>query len=275
MVESPPPPAPAPKPASKPAAPKPAPAPAEPEPYITTTPVGASLHATTTVAMGISAESLTKRGFMLLEDGDWKKAADKFDSALDIDPEFARAYVGLLCIELKITSEMNLVNQSKPLAELANFKKAIRYASPEYRVTLETYNQLISHRITEQNQNAELEKQKQEQHKQDEKRRKATEEQNKILEEQQRKAEERARAEEEQKRLYEAEANLSPEEKAERRRVEIKRREEEQERLNAGEQEFRRKQKEWMKKGLCYYCGGKMTLLKKCKECGKSSLSSF
>jgi hypothetical protein len=266
-----------PKAISQPPKPKAAAAPVqEPadEPFITTTPVGATLHSTTTVAMGISAESLTKRGFMLLEDGEWKKAGDKFDSALDIDPEFARAYIGLLCVELKIKSETKIVNTNTAIENLTHFKKAVRYASPEYRTKLETYSHIIQDRLAEQGDvggdtapavqtaqtasvNPELLK---EPSKDEEEKRKAYNE--------------KRQAEEEEKRKAEAEAKLTPQQQAERRRAAKQLEAEEEARKNAEEQEYRRRQKEWQRKGLCYYCGGKLTLTKKCKECGKSSFSS-
>ena len=50
-------------------------------------------------AAGPTVESLLKRGQMLLEDGEWKRAGACFDQVLDLDPECAQAYVGKLCGE--------------------------------------------------------------------------------------------------------------------------------------------------------------------------------
>jgi len=43
-----------------------------------------------------SIEPLMKRGWLFLEDADWKQATDYFNKVLDIDPEHAPAYIGML-----------------------------------------------------------------------------------------------------------------------------------------------------------------------------------
>jgi len=45
-------------------------------------------------------ESLMKRGWLLLEDSDMKQATEYFNKVLDIDPEYAPAYIGILSAEL-------------------------------------------------------------------------------------------------------------------------------------------------------------------------------
>ena len=64
----------------------------------------ASNAASTTMAAP-SVESLMKRGWLLLEDSDWKQAAKYFNKVLNINPEYAPAYIGKLCAELNVTSE--------------------------------------------------------------------------------------------------------------------------------------------------------------------------
>jgi alpha-tubulin suppressor-like RCC1 family protein len=54
-------------------------------------------------------ESLMKRGKLALEDSNWKQADEYFDKVLDIDPEYAPAYIGKLCAELKVQKEERLV----------------------------------------------------------------------------------------------------------------------------------------------------------------------
>lgn len=115
------------------------------------------------IPAGATAESLIKRGFLFLEDLDWLSANDYFDYALDIDPEFAQAYVGLLCVELKAKSELELINQNRPFTEKQNFKKAIRFADEDYKITLEKYNTTIQERIEEKKRIAEAKQKKEEQ----------------------------------------------------------------------------------------------------------------
>ncbi|MDR2531790.1 MAG: hypothetical protein LBC82_03000 [Oscillospiraceae bacterium] len=267
---------------------EPPPAPAvKKEPFITTTPVGTAEAYGATSTIGATPESLTKRGFSLLEDGEWEKAGDKFDSALDINSEYAPAYVGLLCAELKVTREANLANQNSLLSARANYKKALRYSTAEHRVRLETYNHIIEHRLEEQEDSQEQERRKQEQQRLNQERERLNQEQERLnqekekllqtqkLEQEQILAELRRREqEEEDKRMQEEEKRTLDEERsqqAELRRAEKQKQDEEEQRLIEEEQEFRKNQKTWIKKGLCYYCGGKLTITKKCKSCGKTS----
>jgi len=236
------------------------------EPSIVTTPMEESATAGHTAILGISAESLTKRGFAFLEDSEWAKAGEKFDNALDINPEYARAYIGLLCVELKATCEANMANQDIVLTEKSNFNKALRYASDDYKTALESFNRIIVNRHKQREEA--LRRQEEE-----EKRQEAEEE--RRLAEKRRKLEEDARLKEEEKKKAEEELKKKEKEQrelqAEQRRAEIKLKEAEEQRLIEEEQEYRKNQREWQKKGLCYYCGGKLSLLKKCADCGKKS----
>jgi len=97
-----------------------------------------------------SVESLMKRGKLFLEDSDWKQADEYFDRVLDIDPEYAPAYVGKLCAELEVCKEDLLAGNKKTISELNNFKKAVRFADAKYRAKLEGYNKSILERIVEE-----------------------------------------------------------------------------------------------------------------------------
>jgi hypothetical protein len=99
------------------------------------------------VTSGANAESLTKRGFIFLEDSEWGNANLYFDSALDIDPEYAKAYVGKLCVKLQLGSEEELAECEHLLDNDADFKKAIRYADDVYRKALDEYNAAIKDRL--------------------------------------------------------------------------------------------------------------------------------
>ena len=84
---------------------------------------------------------LMKRGNLFLEDSDWQQATTYFDRVLDIDPEYAPAYIGKLCAELKVKNEESLGDYEKPIADFGNFKKAVRFADTEYKATLERHNE--------------------------------------------------------------------------------------------------------------------------------------
>ena len=93
-----------------------------------------------------SIESLMKRGYLFLEDSDWTHASEYFDKVLDIEPEFAQAYIGKLCVDLSIGNEMNLLYCNKVLDDMPNMKKALRFADTEYRARLVGYLEGIRQR---------------------------------------------------------------------------------------------------------------------------------
>jgi hypothetical protein len=66
---------------------------------------------------------------------------------LDIAPEYAPAYAGKLCAELKVRNEDGLGDYEKPIAEYNSFQKAVRFADEEYKVTLEGYDEKIRERL--------------------------------------------------------------------------------------------------------------------------------
>jgi tetratricopeptide (TPR) repeat protein len=51
-----------------------------------------------------------KRGWAFLEKSDWKQADKCFNKALELDPKHASAYVGKLCVDLKVCSEALLID---------------------------------------------------------------------------------------------------------------------------------------------------------------------
>jgi tetratricopeptide (TPR) repeat protein len=85
------------------------------------------------------AMSLYRRGMSFLQDGDWTQAAEYFDRALDIDPEYASAYTGKLCAELQIYTEQGLEEHNVPISEMPNYKKALRFADTAYHAKLGEY----------------------------------------------------------------------------------------------------------------------------------------
>jgi hypothetical protein len=109
-------------------------------------------------------ESLMKRGNLALEDSDWHKADGFFDKVLDIDAEYAPAYVGKLCAGISMVNmnwvkndsfayvikmEPDLARYYKPFDDMPNYQKAIRFADETYRAQLEEYNSAIKKRVEE------------------------------------------------------------------------------------------------------------------------------
>ncbi len=77
---------------------------------------------------GAGLQSLLKRVFIFLEDGDFKSADEYCEKVLDIDPENALGYLGKLMAELKVKKRENLQNCEKPFSGSASYKKILRYA---------------------------------------------------------------------------------------------------------------------------------------------------
>ena len=97
-------------------------------------------------------ESLLKRAFMFLEDGDWSAADEYCEKVLDIDPENARAYLGKLMAECRACRLEDLQNCRQPFDGNGNYNKVLRFAEPKLIETLKGY---IAH-INERNENARL-----------------------------------------------------------------------------------------------------------------------
>ena len=95
-------------------------------------------------------ESLLKRAFMFLEDGDWDSADEYCEKVLDIDPENARAYLGKLMAECRACRLEDLQNCEQPFDDSGNYNKVLRFADSKLIETLKGY---IAH-INERNENA-------------------------------------------------------------------------------------------------------------------------
>ena len=88
-------------------------------------------------------ESLLKRAFMFLEDGDWSAADEYCEKVLDIDPENARAYLGKLMAECRACRMEDLQNCEQPFGDSGNYEKVLRFAEPKLAETLKDFNSYI------------------------------------------------------------------------------------------------------------------------------------
>lgn len=66
-------------------------------------------------------EALLQRGMLALEDGDWDKAKEFFNRALDLDAQYAEAYLGLAMIDLYVKSKNEL--QEKYVSPLSSCRE--------------------------------------------------------------------------------------------------------------------------------------------------------
>lgn len=97
-----------------------------------------------------TTSALLRRAELYLEDKEWSIASDYYENVLDIDPENAHAYVGLLMVSLKITKESDLEKSTEAFEQHKHFLKAIRFADIEYKALLQKYcNDNIYYRAQE------------------------------------------------------------------------------------------------------------------------------
>jgi tetratricopeptide (TPR) repeat protein len=86
---------------------------------------------------GPGVMSFYKRGVIFLEDGDFAQANDYFEKVLDIDPEYAAAYIGKMCVELEQRTtdgiQQACLEKNILINETANYAKALRFASDAER----------------------------------------------------------------------------------------------------------------------------------------------
>ena len=108
---------------------------------------------TITASVGANKESLLKRVFIFLEDGDWESADEYCEKVLDMDPETAEAYLGKLMAELHVKKQQELADCEQAFSDSNNYHKVIRYGNDALKNTVQGY---IEH-INTRNENARLE----------------------------------------------------------------------------------------------------------------------
>lgn len=84
--------------------------------------------------------ALMKRGYSYLEDHEWENAKACFEDSLDVDPENAQAYIGILLSELHIMRENDIMQSPSSFADNYYYQKALRFAKGEYKQIVANYN---------------------------------------------------------------------------------------------------------------------------------------
>ena len=85
-----------------------------------------------------TVQSLLKRAFMFLEDGEWDSADEYAEKVLDIDPENSEAYLAKAMSDLKKRSRSSM-NDASGIALNANIQKALRFGSDSLRSEINGY----------------------------------------------------------------------------------------------------------------------------------------
>mgnify|MGYP004576381419 FL=1 len=92
-------------------------------------------------------ESLIKRAFLFLEDGDWNSAAAYCDSCLDKDPELAEAYLGKLMAEIHVHSVEELGQHGAALSRSKYYGKILRFGNEELTAQLLQISEKVQENI--------------------------------------------------------------------------------------------------------------------------------
>ena len=85
-----------------------------------------------------TVQSLLKRAFMFLEDGEWDSADEYAEKVLDIDPENSEAYLAKAMSDLKKRSRSSM-NDASGIALNANIQKALRFGSGSLKNEINGY----------------------------------------------------------------------------------------------------------------------------------------
>ena len=92
-----------------------------------------------TTSANATTDSLLKRAFMFLEDGNWKSAEEYCEKVLDINPECAEAYLGKLMSSTHSRRKSDLVNYENELEKNPNYQKILRFGNEALKKELAEY----------------------------------------------------------------------------------------------------------------------------------------
>jgi tetratricopeptide (TPR) repeat protein len=93
-----------------------------------------------------NAAPLLKRAFIFLEDGNWREANEYFEKVLDMEPENAKAYLGKLMAEIKVSKQENLKDCAQPFEDNGNYQKILRFGDDALKEELSGYITYIKER---------------------------------------------------------------------------------------------------------------------------------
>lgn len=93
---------------------------------------------------------LLERAFLFLEDGNWESADTYCEKVLDIEPKNARAYLGKLMAELRVSKEEDLAYYKVAFDNRNQYQKVIRFADEELRKKVEEYASIVNDRIEQE-----------------------------------------------------------------------------------------------------------------------------
>ena len=87
-----------------------------------------------TIQQGLgNAEALLQRGFIALEDKEWKTANVFFENVLNIDAKCSFAYLGKAMAEYGIEKKENILDHIFRIQESKNYQRAVRFGDHEFK----------------------------------------------------------------------------------------------------------------------------------------------
>ena len=84
-----------------------------------------------------NTSAMVMRGQFALDDGDWVKADEYFERALDENPQDAKAYVGKVLVGLRLSAVEQINDHFVKLEGDKNYERAIRFSTGTDRMQLE------------------------------------------------------------------------------------------------------------------------------------------
>lgn len=94
----------------------------------------------------VKIQTLLRRVYIFLEDGDWESANRYCEKVLDNDPENAEAYLGKLMAKHRVPKRELLKQLPRPFDDDNDYKKAIRFGNDDLKNELASYNEYINKR---------------------------------------------------------------------------------------------------------------------------------
>ena len=95
-------------------------------------------------------DSLMKRAYLFMEDGDFDSADEYLNRVLDIDPDYAPAYAARTCTALKFRRESQLGEATFLYDSNPDWKKALRFADEKQKAIYEGYERETKERVKRQ-----------------------------------------------------------------------------------------------------------------------------
>ena len=96
--------------------------------------------------LGSNVNSLVKKAFVYLKNGDFNSAGKYCDVILDQDSHCAEAYLGKLMVELRIKEQDDLANCGMPFDNNLYYQNVMKYGNDELKDELKGYNTYIRDR---------------------------------------------------------------------------------------------------------------------------------